>query len=272
MKKVVIPVSGGLDSVTLLHYLADQPDLEIFPVYIDYGQRHAIEQGYSQFQVDSLREWKDNIHPMKFIDMTFLGELLLGASSIIGDVLDVPTVDQIKESQTRATTYIPYRNMIFISTLMSYAESIGAFEVYFGSINEQAYTPSWDTTEKFTKAMNSTSNLNSEKPVKVISPFSSLTKGDLVNIGMKSYAIDYSKTWSSYEVAYDSIGRTLAISTNPSSADRIRGFASLGIEDPIDYAEPIDWQDQYDAHFKMFNIKSQDEILSIIKRNIKSNK
>jgi len=251
MKRVVIPVSGGLDSVTLLHYVAkNHPDMEIWPVFIQYGQKHMIELDMSSIQVSRLQAEGKNVRELKVVNMDFLGNLIGSATSLINKELDIPTIEATNNSSARSTAYVPYRNLVFISVLMSYAETVGAEEVYFGSISEQEYTPSWDTTQEFTDAVNAVSNLNSGTPIHLRSPFAGITKGEEIQVG-KYLDVDYSKTWSSYGVAYNNNREPLAHNNNVASAERIRAFARNGIEDPIQYQEPIDWVELYEKYYPL---------------------
>ena len=246
-RKVVIPVSGGLDSVTLLHYLAKKTNFEIYPVFIQYGQKHMYELECSMWQILKLQDEGYNVKDIHNIDMEFLPELVGSATSLINKDLDIPNVDEVNASTERSTAYVPYRNLIFISTIMAYAEVIGAYEIYYGSISEQAYNPSWDTTEEFTEAVNSVSLLNSDRPVLVRSPFSGITKGDEVTIG-KELGIDFNHTWSSYTIDWSWGLIPVASPDNPASADRIRGFASAGIQDPVVYHPSVDWEEEIEKY------------------------
>lgn len=270
MKKVIIPVSGGLDSVTLLHYIAKQKSYEIYPVFIQYGQKHMIELDMSSIQVSRLQAEGYDVHELKVINMEFLSKLIGASTSLMNPNMDIPDINSVNTTDSRSTTYVPYRNMIFLSVLLSYAETIGAAEIYFGSINEQEYTPSWDTTQKFTDSLNAISELNSESNIRILSPFSGLTKSEEIQLGKELLHIDYSKTWSSYGVSYNDNNEALADNENPASAERILGFARCGIQDPIQYTNSIDWEELFDKHYPLgqppFDVK---DVIEKVESNMK---
>ena len=120
----VIIVSGGMDSVTLLHKLVEESSLEeIFALTLNYGQRHAREI--------ECAAWQCTLLGVKHIivDVSSINPLLKGSS--LTDDVDVPEGHYADENMK--LTVVPNRNMIFLSLAIAYAVSVGADEVYYGA-------------------------------------------------------------------------------------------------------------------------------------------
>ena len=121
--KIAVGLSGGLDSTTLLHYLAYCFGPEnVYPLSFYYGQRHNIELFYALEQVRAARIPEDNY---KRIDISFLGQIVSKASAMVSGGLDVPKAEDA-EKDVQPATYVPFRNTIFSSLLASFAESCGS--------------------------------------------------------------------------------------------------------------------------------------------------
>lgn len=250
MKKSVLILSGGLDSVTLLHYISKCREEEVFPVAFIYGQKHSIEIKMAQYQTELLK--KNNVHDLKIIDISFMKGLLKGSSALVDDSIAVPTLEEVI-GEPQPITYVPYRNMLFLTMALSYAEAVGATSVYYGAQKHDEYSGYWDTTMYFVDAMNKVSELNRLHDIQVKAPFVNLSKAEEIVIG-QYLGVDYKKTWTSYKVVDEA--NEIADAENPTSRDRIKAFATVGIKDPCLYDKEIDWEDLYIQHSKEFNVKS----------------
>lgn len=235
MKSIVL-LSGGLDSSTLLHF-AGSKGAEIYPIAFKYGQRHTIELDMCQLQVDACLEKGYNIHELQIIDISFMGDLLKGSSALIGRDIDMPTMEEVGDEE-QPITYVPFRNALFLTIALSYAEAKGATSVLYGA-QRQDYAGYWDTTMEFVDAINKMSSLNKKHQIEIIAPFVDLRKSEEIVIG-NELGVDYAKTWTSYEVVDEE--NLIADSLNPTSVDRIRAFAEVGEMDPQKYNEDIDWE------------------------------
>lgn len=160
--KIVVLNSGGFDSVVLLNCLhLTYPDSELHSLHFLYGARNEKEQ----------RKCVDKVCTKT------------GAKNI---VIDLPAFTWTKsdffgESNTHSTQYLEYRNLVFISYALSYAESIGAKRIYVAVLSGSTYN---DTNPVFFEGLNSFTQKNSG--IKICTPFDSLTKMDLVSYAVLS--------------------------------------------------------------------------------------
>jgi len=126
-KKIVVTLSGGMDSTVLLYKAAEEYD-EIYTVTFDYGQRHSREMLCAVSQIENLRGKYPNklTKPIynKVIDVHYIKDIA-PVSSLTNNDIDTPNVkDMMGEAQPMS--YVPYRNLMFLSILCSYAEAVKA--------------------------------------------------------------------------------------------------------------------------------------------------
>lgn len=154
MEKVIVLNSGGFDSTVLIHYVKDYyPSAEIHSLHFSYGQRSSDEElKWSEYNAEKVGAVIKNITLPPF-DWT--------KSNFYNDGYDY-------ESQ-----YLEWRNLVFLSYALSYAESIGADKIFCAFLKSRGYN---DTSEKFLHEINLIGN-----NIKVIAPFSNIeTKEDLI--------------------------------------------------------------------------------------------
>ena len=222
MKKAVVLLSGGLDSTTAL-YLAKKEGFEVYAISFDYGQRHdkelecaknvAEEAGVADYIVvkTNMNTW--------------------GGSALTDSSIEVPEGNI--ESKEIPVTYVPARNMIFLSFAASYAEVVGAQDMFIG-VSEVDYSGYVDCRQEFLDSMEKTINLatvcgaEQGKKIRIRAPFISMTKAEEVKLGME-LGVDYGKTWSCYN------GEEEACGTCDSCKLRLAAFESAGHKDPIKY-------------------------------------
>jgi len=214
MKKALILLSGGVDSTTLAHYVKKILNRELFAISFIYGQRHSKELEFAKYQANLL-----NVIEHKIIDISFLKELK--SSALINKNLDIPTWDQVQKEMP--ITYVPFRNLIFLSIALSYAEDNGIDEVYYAA-QRQDYIGYWDCREEFVQNLNKLIELNPKTKIKVLAPFINLRKSEVIKIGLE-LGIEYNKTWSCYKGEEEPCGIC------PSCTDRKRAFEEVGIYD-----------------------------------------
>jgi 7-cyano-7-deazaguanine synthase len=135
-------------------------------------------------------------------------------------------------------TYVPARNMIFLSLASAYAEVIGA-EAIFTGVSSVDYSGYPDCRPEFIESMNETINLATksgvtERRLTIKTPLMHLTKGETVRLGTELGA-PYQLTTSCYNGGEEACG------TCDSCRLRIKGFKEAGQIDPIPYLIPIDW-------------------------------
>ena len=228
MSQAVVLLSGGLDSTTLLHYVKkDLGYSEIHAITYYYGQKHSREMDCARWQAKEA-----NIYSHQQIDISFSRELLANSSALLNTGIDIPDLADLSDEQlVQPPTYVPNRNMIFISLSAGYAEARGIVDLFYGAQTQDSYGY-WDCTSEFVKRLNAVLLLNPKNHVRLHAPFSELSKKDELKIGLK-LGVDYSRTWSCYR------GEEKACGTCPSCVERLRAFKQIGIKDPIPYKKSI---------------------------------
>ena len=213
-------MSGGLDSVTLLHYLVKNSGLCPAVLTFKYGQKHTKEIEYAKAQAALLSCDEHHI-----IDMSPLSHLF-SASALVANDIAIPDIEKVL-GDSQPITYVPNRNMIFLALAAAFAETHGLSDVYYGAQSHDMYGY-WDTTPDFLERMNGVFHLNRKTPVKIHAPFVDRSKTDILRIGLEM-DIDYGMTWSCYE------GEEVACGKCPTCTERLKAFEEVGIRDSLPY-------------------------------------
>lgn len=222
MKKAVVLLSGGLDSTTTLA-IAKAEEFEPYTVTFRYGQRHIIEIGAAE-KISSVMEVKGHI----VVDMDLRR---IGASALTSDI-DVPKKRTPGEIMREIpVTYVPARNIIFLSFALAYAEKIGASDIFIG-VNVLDYSGYPDCRPEFIEAYEKMANLGTKagvegKRFKIHTPLIRMTKAEIIKKGIE-LGVDYSLTRS----CYDPTPEGLPCGECDSCLLREKGFAEAGAKDP----------------------------------------
>lgn len=224
MTRAVVLVSGGLDSTTLLA-IARSEGREVYALSFDYGQRHRSELHAAERVA---RELGSAEHRVAKIDLrAFGGSALTADVAVPKDAVGEPGIP---------VTYVPARNMIFLSFAVGYAEVIGAEEIWIG-VNAIDYSGYPDCRPEFIDAFQTAilrgtrSGVESGKPA-IIVPLMEMTKAEIIRAGVR-LGVDYSTTVSCYDP--DESGR--ACGHCDSCFLRKRGFEEAGVPDPTRYID-----------------------------------
>ncbi len=218
-KRVVLLLSGGLDSATLLS-LYDKKGYEIFPISFEYGQTHAKE-------LESMRVLCRHYGLSPRVVKI---DLSLAASSLVGNgSIESRGLDEIKDGLP--STFVPSRNIIFLSVAASYAYSIYVNSIAIG-VNSLDYSGYPDCRPEFIASMERTINIGLNLSGKMIieAPLQYLDKRQIIELGISNSA-HYEMSWSCYR------GESKACGKCDSCLLRLKGFMEAGLEDPIEYAE-----------------------------------
>lgn len=232
MNKAVILLSGGLDSTTLLYY-AKHKGFKPHSLIFDYGQRHKKEVGAAKriartagcpYQVVKMAlPWPRNIRGGQ-------------SSSLLNKKMRLPQRMRI-DSKEIPSTYVPGRNIIFLSFAASFAEAIGAGAIFIGA-NAIDYSGYPDCRPEFFSAYQHVlkTGMKSGLPagqagtqkraIKIYAPLVRQTKAQIIQMGLK-LKVPYHLTWSCYQGGRKPCGRC------DSCVLRQRGFAAAGVKDPI---------------------------------------
>lgn len=230
--KVVIPVSGGSDSVVLLHKGGKEFD-EIHAITYFYDQRHKKEIICARMQVDLLKQkYPNKVVTHKEINITFLKDLC-PTSSLTNTAIDVAKIKDVC-GHPQHQNYVPFRNMILLSIACSYAESLKADTVYHGAAQIDSAAGYWDGSIEFLNSINNVSALNRMNKIRIEAPLINLSKKEIILLGTE-LDVDFSRTWTCYS------GEDLADGDCTACSARLQGFIEAGIKDPLQYSKVIPW-------------------------------
>jgi 7-cyano-7-deazaguanine synthase len=215
MKSVII-VSGGMDSITLLHDIHSQGE-ELHAISFDYNQRHQKEIRFAKLNCEKL-----NI-PHKIISLSILNDI--APSSLTRIEPQIPEGQYDGENMKQ--TVVPNRNMVMLSLAASYAIGIGATKLYYGA-HSGDHTIYPDCRPEFVEAISKTLFLCDWHPIELKVPYLHGNKTTILKRGLE-LGVDYSQTWTCYN------GREMACGKCGSCDERLAAFRELGIKDPLEY-------------------------------------
>lgn len=220
MKKAIVLLSGGLDSTTALYLAKSQGFDELYALTFEYGQKHDKELK-SAIAVGKALGVKEH----KIVNL--LLNQWQGCSLTDADV--EITDGNVSRSDIPAT-YVPARNMVFLSVAASYADALGICDIFIG-VSEVDYSGYVDCREEFIRAMENAINLGTvlgaEKKQRITlhAPFMHITKADEVRLGVQ-LGVDFGLTWTCYR------GDEKPCGTCDSCLLRAKAFAEAGVSDP----------------------------------------
>lgn len=209
-----------MDSVTLLYYLVKVKGRQPAVISFKYGQKHVKEIALAGEHVRLL-----GLADHLVCDLSPMRDLFK-TSALVSSDLAVPTMQQV-QGDSQPVTYVPNRNMIFLSLAAAYAESHEASEVFYGAQKHDFYGY-WDTTLEFLEQINQVYSLNRKTPIRIEAPFVTFSKADILREGF-ALGVDYGKTWSCYQ------GDSVACGICPTCAERLAAFKEVGETDPVPY-------------------------------------
>jgi len=222
LSRAIILFSGGVDSTTTLAIAVEQ-GFEPIPLSIDYGQRHRLELEKGR-QV--LRQFPVHTHVVFPVDLT-----TIGGSALTSDI-SVPKSRHI--DQSIPATYVPARNLIFLSIAAALAEVHGAFDIFYGA-NVLDYSGYPDCRPEFIEAFEKTINTGTKagsegSRFRIHAPLLKMTKAEIIREGLR-LGVDYTHTHS----CYDPLPDGASCGDCDSCVIRKKGFSEAGVPDPALY-------------------------------------
>ena len=244
-QKVVLAFSGGMDSTVLLHMAASQSYTDIHTLSFDYGQRHRRELDCVQKQIQYIREnyVSTNIYN-KVLDVSYI-KSIASKSSLTNQSIDNPKIKEMA-GDAQPVSYVPFRNMMFLSIACAYAESNDCDNVWYGAAQADSLAGYWDGSMEFIDSVNNLVSLNRKSKILITAPLIDMSKKEIIQRGAK-LGVFFEETWTCYSNRED----RLADADTPSSSLRLRGFIEAGYRDPIKYVQ----QDKLDKIYSDNNCK-----------------
>jgi len=217
MKKVLISMSGGIDSSTLAVFLSEKYD--VYPITFQYGSNHNL------YELEKLYEFL-SAHNMKLpivISLRNIFRSAIGKSSLLGG--EIP--EGHYQAENMRSTVVPGRNLLFISTMAAVAEAQEIDSIALGAHQGDHFIYP-DCRNDFIKSAKKTVLLSSDQKIELLTPFVLCDKAEIVRIGL-DLNIDYSLTRTCYK------DQEIACGLCGSCNERLGAFALNNVIDPIEY-------------------------------------
>lgn len=229
MEKAMVLFSGGVDSTTCLALAINRFGKEnVVALSIRYGQKHTKE-------IESARQILD-YYGITGIEMDLSTIFADSNCSLLSHSTEaIPEesyAEQLKHTNHRpVSTYVPFRNGLFLSTAASLALSHNCSYIYYGAHMDDAAGNAYpDCSETFFRSMSQAIYEGSGQTLTLMAPFIRSNKSEVVKTGL-SLDVPYHLTWSCYE------GHEKACGICGTCLDRKAAFLSNGVKDPILYEQ-----------------------------------
>lgn len=217
--KVIVLVSGGMDSVAAL-YDANEEHEVVGTVSFDYGSKH----NHKEIPLARHHSKKLGV-PHQVISLGFVNEMF--SSDLLQSGGDIPE-GHYEESNMKATV-VPFRNGIMLSIAAGFAESREAEGLVIAAHSgDHAVYP--DCREEFMQSMGDAIRLGTYADIHLIRPFIDVRKEDIAARGHE-LGVDFSQTWSCYK------GGDIHCGKCGTCVERREAFQIAGLEDPTEYSD-----------------------------------
>lgn len=225
--KALVLISGGVDSTTCLALAVKKYGHEnVIGLSIFYGQRHDKEIKAANAVC--------NYYKVELITLDLSTMFQFSNCSLLqhtsADIPEESYAKQIEKTNGKpVSTYVPFRNGLFLASASAIALSKGCSKIYYGAHSDDAAGNAYpDCSQQFNEAMNTAIYEGSGRQLSIEAPFIGLNKAGVVKIGLE-LAVPYELTWSCYE------GHEHACGKCGTCIDRINAFKLNGVNDPIEY-------------------------------------
>lgn len=216
-KDSVIVLSGGMDSVTLLH---SEKERIALAVTFDYGSNHNAREIECARRQAARLGIEHIVIPLAFMGQYFTSSLLSGAD-------DIPEGNY--DDENMRSTVVPFRNGIMLSVACGLAESRGLRHVLIANHGgDHAIYP--DCRPGFVEAMGRAMEEGTYDGVSILAPFTDISKAEIARIGAR-LGVEYADTYSCYKGGECHCGRC------GTCTERREAFRLAGIPDPTIYED-----------------------------------
>ena len=217
LMNVVVLCSGGMDSVTALHW-ARREHVVTAAVSFDYGAKHNHREIPFAAEHASQLGVRHEVIALDFVNRLFASDLLRSGGTV---------PDGHYEAANMKQTVVPFRNAIMLSIAAGFAESVSAGAVVIAAHGgDHAIYP--DCREDFMRAMGEAMRLGTYAGVQLLRPFIALDKGRIAAAGV-ALGVDFARTWSCYK------GGAIHCGTCGTCVERREAFQQAGLPDPTTY-------------------------------------
>jgi 7-cyano-7-deazaguanine synthase len=185
-KQAILLLSGGIDSTTLLAKLSNE-NYEVIAISFLYGQKHFIELKYARKNAEKYGVKKHHIIE--------LDHTLFNSSALVNREIDISTYRNNELPEGQVNAYVPFRNLLFISTALSLAQTMNINEVFL-AFNSDDNANFWDCRTEFIKKINAIATSNSSIEIKT--PFINFSKTEVIKLA-RQLNVDLNDTITCYQ-------------------------------------------------------------------------
>lgn len=222
-KDVVVLLSGGVDSTTCLAIACeDHPTDKVLALCMGYGQKHVKEAAYAEMVAKH--------YGVDLMVMDISSAFAHSSCTLLKGNKSVPHATYAEQLRDRevVSTYVPFRNGLFLSYAAAIAYSVGASYILCGMHSDDSFEAYPDCSGEFVRYMRQAIMEGTGRKVSIDVPFVNKTKADVVAIGLR-LNVPYELTWSCYE------GDTKPCGKCATCLDRIKAFEKNNVKDPLEY-------------------------------------
>lgn len=235
MSKVVLCLSGGMDSTALATNFLDEGD-DVIALMVHYGQKHSkelqqaalvIEHLQNRFGIRQGKEYRITPFPL---DLGSVSSVFTG--SALTSEKEVPEGHYAAKNMVQ--TIVPNRNMVLLSLAVAVAVQTGADAVAFGA-HKGDHDVYPDCRKEFIDAMKLSVELATEKRVSVLAPFHDFFKYEIAAFGASIHT-PFNLTWSCYKGEEFHCGRCATC------VERLEALHIAGVDDGLHYTDREFWK------------------------------
>lgn len=229
--KALVLSSGGIDSTTCLGMAVEKYGKDhVIALSVSYGQKHTRE-------IEAARKVA-KFYGVEHLEIDLAKIFEYSDCSLLKhsdkDIPKQSYAEQLEKTEgTPVSTYVPFRNGLFLSTAASIALSKGCEVIYYGAHSDDAAGSAYpDCSVEFNNTIAEAIYLGSGNSLRVEAPFVKLTKAEVVKTGL-GIKVPYELTWSCYEGGDKPCGKC------GTCIDREKAFELNGVTDPAQNSDGL---------------------------------